>query len=241
MEDIFRLNCLMRSVTAPGGRWLWVPEEETHDSREGQVWGPACMPGVWVAYVSQGKRRTKNSGCRLSLAHQSLQSLPREPTRVSVCCVLPCYWLSFSHVSLFLFFYFSIWQLVTHVNRVGTCFSFRQMWWPFHWWTVLSLHKLAKLFPVGPLQVQDQPSAVLQVQIWIINDAEAEEQFHTPRMFTSLFVIRRGREGGRKTPKLSRKLFPHWCLFFCSCCVIMLLTFHLTEDNLKLISWHVKR
>lgn len=45
----------MRSVAAHGGRWLWVPEEETDDSREGPVWGPACMPGVWMAYVNPGK------------------------------------------------------------------------------------------------------------------------------------------------------------------------------------------
>lgn len=44
----------MHSVAAHGGGWLWVPEEETDDSREGQVWGPACMPGVWMAYVNQG-------------------------------------------------------------------------------------------------------------------------------------------------------------------------------------------
>lgn len=49
----------MRSIAAPGRRWLWVPEEEKDDSRQGPVWGPACMPGVWMAHVDQGKLRAQ--------------------------------------------------------------------------------------------------------------------------------------------------------------------------------------
>lgn len=73
----------MRSVAAQGGRWLWVPEEETDDSREGQVWGPACMPGIWMAYVNQGKHWTR-------LCSVPRSEWPELSSVVSTCALINC-------------------------------------------------------------------------------------------------------------------------------------------------------
>lgn len=84
----------MRSVAAHGGRWQWVPEEETDDSREGQVWGPACMPGVWMAYVNQGKPITKPLDVvsvppiRVNALNCPVMFLSKLMSCVSVCCDL---------------------------------------------------------------------------------------------------------------------------------------------------------
>lgn len=55
-------KCFMRPVAAHGRGRLWIPEEEADDSREGQVWGPACMPGVWLAYEGNGSSRPLDVG-----------------------------------------------------------------------------------------------------------------------------------------------------------------------------------
>ena len=101
----------MRSVAAHGGRWLWVPEEETDDSREGQVWGPACMPGVWVAYVNPGKPST-NPLQALSTRPSEWSVLSRVFSVFAVSYFGDQTTLSFSHVS------YSRQQQVAHVNSV---------------------------------------------------------------------------------------------------------------------------
>lgn len=106
----------MRSVPAHGGRWLWVPEEETDDSREVQVSGPACMSGVWVAYVNQGNGSTSLD---VDSVHLSEGTVLSRPVNSPFPCVFVCFerinHAELSHVSRL------VGQQVTHVNRVRKC------------------------------------------------------------------------------------------------------------------------
>lgn len=70
---------VMGSVAALGGRWLWVPEEETDDSRQGPLWGPAGLPGVPVAHVDPGNVVVEAE--RLGVVSVALPQNPQEAAR----------------------------------------------------------------------------------------------------------------------------------------------------------------